>query len=48
MGKLKHNFYALLQGWVQLRNCNWLWKIDVIVIESGSPYVAVIVIEYLL
>ena len=38
------------QGWVQLRNCNWLWKIDVIVIESGSPYVAVIVyaIEYLL
>ena len=37
---------ALHQGWVQLRN--WLRKIDVIVIESGSPYVAVIVIEYLL
>ena len=43
-----------IQSRVQLRNCNcnWLCKNDVIVIviESGSPYVAVIVIviEYLL
>ena len=34
------------QSWVQLRNCNWNWlcKNCVIVIESGFPHIAVIVI----
>ena len=34
----------IYQSWVQLRNCNWLCKNGVIVIESGFPHLAVIVI----